>query len=209
VNNLSKICLAGIGAAVVTVAIVLGMWPTKPTNTDITATTPIETLSEHFDPNEIVTKYTNPDGVPFELVYTSQQRLILRVDTTSYDQIDHVGKMDLLRVEVTRLVSATEPIEIGGMCFEFRGGYPIWGPHTSIGPGYRMECLLFAEQAEINGDTITARGSDDYPSYYPYTLLTGKPTGKRKADIGAWYAWAHMGLNAQYAASHDVNALGS
>jgi hypothetical protein len=122
---------------------------------------------------EMATPYTNPDGRSFELVFDLRgTKLTLRTPSTNFKP--NVGldpELDMIKMEVIRLTSATTPIKLGdsGYTFRYEGGYPIWGPSMQTVHGKWHQNLLFAEEGKLTGLQITARGLPEHPTgYYPY-----------------------------------------
>lgn len=163
---------------------------------------------------DLVIKYRRDGGAIYELVCDPiRAQVVLRQDILP-EATSSVDQTEMLKAEVVRLASSREPVPLGnsGVSFLFSGGYPIWGLHEEVGPGYHKKCLYFSREAIIENGVIRAKGSETREGWYPYPDFEIKQTQsgrKYPASIGAWYAWARMGLNAQYVATHDVTKLGT
>ena len=143
---------------------------------------------------KIVVTYTTFDNRPVELVYepyknTGRARVTLRIKGRDY--ADVAGNDDLLLFlkqavvvltgsEFPKLmpsrpsVGKTTKLGETGYYFAYDGGYPIWGPHGSIGPDGDYSCLFFAENATFDGKTIKASGRSDIIGYNGYADYVGR-----------------------------------
>lgn len=113
--------------------------------------------------------------LPVQLVVETDGRIILQVvysdrnpDVDADIRGDYLG---YLQKQVEMAVAEKKGIRLrNGMTMRFEG-YPVWGPHTSMGPHGGAKRLYFGESATFTGQTIVVRGVPDKPiGYYPYVL---------------------------------------
>jgi hypothetical protein len=127
-------------------------------------------------PLQTIVRYGEFEGEPVELVVNRLGgTAVLRVHHAVGSGKDFLpGTTEYLKAEVEKFVTAKKPVRLGqtGKTFEFTGGYPIWGPHSSyVGDEGHDTSLYFADGVTIAGDAITGKGPAEMgKGYYPYVL---------------------------------------
>lgn len=120
---------------------------------------------------ELILKYKEIGIYNIELVYNLLDSSVA-VRLQSETSLPNKDELDILKAEVVHLISTKDVTKLGktGFSFRFKGKYPIWGPYTAVGPGYRFHCLMFAERGSfsITDRGIRALGRNGKIGYYPY-----------------------------------------
>ena len=127
---------------------------------------------------EIIIRYGEFWGYPVDLVYDSERkRATLRI----YRHAEKFGLSDdraleFLIKEVARFTTGEKvPVGKTGIHFHFKGKGPIWGPHTSTGPGYSAHCLFFAEEVEMKDGVLIGKGeTGGYDGYKKWRSLASR-----------------------------------
>ncbi len=121
---------------------------------------------------DVVIGYAQFEGRPVQMVVDTERRKVwLRIP---YDGKTHEKDLAYLKQEVLRLTNTQKSIVLGntGYTFAFKGGYPIWGPFQSVGPGYHHDNLLFGEEASIVDTRVNkevqALGTKAILGFWPY-----------------------------------------
>ena len=82
-------------------------------------------------------------------------------------KIQHI---DDLRTLVEKLYKE-KSITLAGKTIIWRKGYPVWGPYSSHGPGYRTQKLFFGYVTKIIGNVFYVEGNEKNTNFhYPYIL---------------------------------------
>ncbi|NQV11872.1 hypothetical protein HQ524_00765 [Candidatus Uhrbacteria bacterium] len=112
------------------------------------------------------TRYNNKD---VELVYNANSgRVSLRVPSEGV-----LGNTELrfLVSLVQKIVDAGDakfPLADTGYTIAFQGGYPLWGPTTSLLHDGTFQELMFGERVELTDRTFVVFGGDEPPPFSWY-----------------------------------------
>lgn len=124
--------------------------------------------------SEVTFYYGKYDGRPVQLVIDTDGRIVLQI---VYRLRDEYGwefggsSLDYLKTQIETVVVEKKGIRLpNGITLKFEG-YPIWGPHNSVGPNGSATRLYFGESATVDDKVIVVHGASDKPiGYYPYVL---------------------------------------
>lgn len=114
-------------------------------------------------------------GLPVQLVVDPDGRIILQIiysgGNPDVDADIRGDYLDFLKNQIEMAVATEKGIRLrNGMLLRIEG-YPIWGPHGSLGPQGGAKRLYFGEKATFDGHTIIVHGEATKPiGYYPYAL---------------------------------------
>jgi hypothetical protein len=70
----------------------------------------------------------------------------------------HAVATKILKAEVLRLTKGRTGLGNTGVIFHMKDGYPIWGPHQTIGPCENQHKIQFANDAALTHGVLSAFG---------------------------------------------------
>lgn len=125
-------------------------------------------------PAEITFEYGQYKEHSVQVILQQDGRLTLSVWLPENEALGPSGDdpLNFLKKEVEKIYASRDGVLIrSGMLLRFEGGYPIWGPHTSLVRSGGYKRLLFGERATIRDRTLLVWGSATRPPFYPYILV--------------------------------------
>jgi hypothetical protein len=128
-----------------------------------------------LDNNEMIVEYVKNDKQTIELVYDSiAGYLTMRM----YYEWGSTGdsELEVMKKEVSKIFSSNQMIitDSGEYALKYLGGYPLWLPFHTHGPGNSYVSLPFSRNVVLEGKTFVIKGTKGKQEYYPYADFVGK-----------------------------------
>lgn len=124
--------------------------------------------------NEVTLRvvYGDFQGHPLELVLDSGGLSLCIREVWHKFTLNEQEALEFIKNEALRFANTKGPVELGDTNFslQFKGGYLIWGPYSSMDGAWHSKCLMFSRDIEVKQDLIIARGSSSPNPWDGYTL---------------------------------------